>query len=55
MIDTYTIVSNADVTLAVTTIDKGSEKPRDREVRLIVEVNDPVISSQSSADEKFSV
>ena len=49
------IVSNPDATLTVTAVDKGSKKPRDREVRLIVEVIDVVRGSQSSANHNTSV
>ena len=38
MIDTYAIKSNSDATLSVTAVDKSSKQPRNREVRLMVEV-----------------
>ena len=55
MIDTYTIVSNPDVTLIVTAIDKSSEKPKDREVRLLIEVKDLVLGAQSSPNQGLLV
>ena len=42
-IDNYAIVANPDATLVVTTNDKSSEKPKNREVRLLVEVKQTCI------------
>ena len=45
MIDANSLVSNGDVTLTVTAIDKSSESPKNREVRLLLEVRYMLLAS----------
>ena len=54
-IDSYAIVTTADATLTVTAKDKSSEPPKDREVRLMVEVRDFIPSPLSITKRKLSV
>ena len=54
-IDSYAIKATADATLTITARDQSSKSPKDREVRLMVEVRDIIPSSLSITKRKLSV
>ena len=45
MIDGISLVANGDATLTINAIDKSSELPKNREVRLLLEVRNILLAS----------